>query len=159
MVDIVSSSSQRYTDRCNFQEYEINQENEEDCSICLTSLKTEQFIYKTICDHLFHKICLYNWLTSNSSNLACPICRTNLVGNISISRENNNSNNIEEEPQEEESHNFRIWQNRFLYDYTIEYFDYTLNDPSYTRSERDALRSLANRTQQFVSFSSRPYSR
>lgn len=51
----------------------INEELEEDiCVICLQPIKYKYLVYKTNCNHTFHKGCLHEWLCANNS---CPICR------------------------------------------------------------------------------------
>jgi hypothetical protein len=45
-----------------------------DCSICLKKLEINQWIHKTICNHLFHIDCLNEWILKNS-NPNCPNCR------------------------------------------------------------------------------------
>lgn len=56
------------------------------CSICLEDLGTQQAIYKTPCNHLFHNDCLNGYCETqgrldNQTGmfvLPCPLCRTNL---------------------------------------------------------------------------------
>ena len=43
-----------------------------ECSICLT--KIENDVYKTSCNHIFHRKCYEQWL---NYNLKCPLCRSN----------------------------------------------------------------------------------
>ncbi len=45
------------------------------CSVCLIEFEMEDLVRKTICDHLFHKECLEQWLKKHEN---CPICRKNL---------------------------------------------------------------------------------
>jgi hypothetical protein len=52
----------------------IDNNNDNDCPICLEKLKTEQTI-ETECKHNFHRECLYK---SFERNFLCPICRRNL---------------------------------------------------------------------------------
>lgn len=50
---------------------------EHDCSVCLTRFKPESEINRLSCGHLFHKVCLEQWL--NYWNVTCPLCRTPLM--------------------------------------------------------------------------------
>ena len=51
----------------------VNDDYEEDiCIICLLPIKYKYLVYKTNCNHTFHKKCLHEWLCINKS---CPICR------------------------------------------------------------------------------------
>jgi hypothetical protein len=43
--------------------------------VCLIEFEMEDLVRKTICDHLFHKECLEQWLKKHEN---CPICRKNL---------------------------------------------------------------------------------
>ncbi|KAL3532825.1 hypothetical protein ACH5RR_006346 [Cinchona calisaya] len=45
----------------------------EDCSICMERFFEGQTIVKTSCSHVFHRICLFNWLLRANS---CPYCRS-----------------------------------------------------------------------------------
>jgi len=57
-----------------------NNDNDNDCPICLEKLKTQRSI-ETECKHNFHKECLYK---SFERNFLCPICRRNLQRNLII---------------------------------------------------------------------------
>ncbi len=50
------------------------QEGDEKCSICLENLEKEA--KKTICNHVFHKQCIYEWINNNKNT--CPLCRKNI---------------------------------------------------------------------------------
>ncbi|GFH44543.1 predicted protein [Chaetoceros tenuissimus] len=56
--------------------------NEEVCSICLetcgTHLKNNKVISPSNCSHKFHKECIMEWFLSQSSNLTCPDCRSQM---------------------------------------------------------------------------------
>ena len=47
----------------------------DDCSICLNSLKDDHAVKLNKCNHIFHKGCLDTWIITN---LNCPLCRINL---------------------------------------------------------------------------------
>jgi hypothetical protein len=51
-----------------------NQDNNQDkCPICLEEMKTKK---QTLCNHLFHKECIEEWIKNNKNT--CPLCRKNL---------------------------------------------------------------------------------
>ena len=58
----------------------IDDNNDNDCPICLEKLKTQQSI-ETECKHNFHRECLFK---SFERNFLCPICRRNLQRNLII---------------------------------------------------------------------------
>ena len=52
-----------------------------ECAICYCFISEDKKIPETrcsTCKHLFHKLCLYKWLSTSSQN-TCPLCR-NLIG-------------------------------------------------------------------------------
>jgi len=46
----------------------------EDCPICTEDLG-ERFYLPLACGHSFHHDCIRTWVTSNTSNRSCPMCR------------------------------------------------------------------------------------
>ena len=44
------------------------------CFICLEQFEKHQKIGKLLCNHYFHKDCIYKWLKTNPT---CPLCREN----------------------------------------------------------------------------------
>jgi hypothetical protein len=48
------------------------------CSICLKNFEVNQWIHKTICNHLFHINCLNKWILKNSEP-NCPNCRKKIL--------------------------------------------------------------------------------
>lgn len=48
----------------------------ENCSICLEDCSKEKNIVVTICHHLYHTGCIFQWLKRGSHT--CPICRSDL---------------------------------------------------------------------------------
>lgn len=69
----------------------LDQYNPDDiCSICQEPLGTQQAIYKTPCNHLFHNNCLNQYCEmegrinpqTGAFTLSCPLCRSNLDENI-----------------------------------------------------------------------------
>ena len=48
----------------------------EECSICLGNLNSnKKMLVRTKCNHVYHMICLENWLSRKES---CPMCRTDI---------------------------------------------------------------------------------
>ena len=45
------------------------------CSICLENLKDNNCVILN-CEHIYHKICIKEWLKKNNS---CPNCRINII--------------------------------------------------------------------------------
>lgn len=61
------------------------QEGEEDrCTICITDLEHEEQIRKLPCNHIFHPQCVDKWLLQDSR---CPMCKFDV--NISLKQQNN----------------------------------------------------------------------
>ncbi|KAI4329144.1 hypothetical protein L6164_021440 [Bauhinia variegata] len=47
-----------------------------DCSICLTAFEEDDCMRQlSNCKHIFHKVCIDQWLASHSG---CPLCRTKI---------------------------------------------------------------------------------
>ena len=53
------------------QEMRINESNKT-CSICITNFVKHDVVYSLPCKHIFHRNCVGDWLTINST---CPLCR------------------------------------------------------------------------------------
>ena len=49
----------------------------EECRVCLLDIENENVKIITICNHKFHKNCLFTWL-NRSADKSCPLCRTTL---------------------------------------------------------------------------------
>ena len=50
-------------------------ENNKECSICISGIECDQKIYSLSCGHIYHEICLKEWLTRQTT---CPECRKHL---------------------------------------------------------------------------------
>ena len=65
----------------NVKEYIFNKENtkiDELCSICLEGLNNNDTIFKTDCNHFYHKQCIKPWIENQieeNSKIKCPMCR------------------------------------------------------------------------------------
>jgi hypothetical protein len=54
----------------------LNDNNDDDCTICLEEFNNDDEIVKLKCNHLFHSKCIDDWIEKNQS---CPLCRVNLL--------------------------------------------------------------------------------
>lgn len=63
-------------------------DNYGECSVCLQPMTNAQNneIRRSICDHIFHKNCIENWLQYNTT---CPICRAILVPDFQMNEDRN----------------------------------------------------------------------
>ena len=53
---------------------------ENNCSICFDDYETNKVIRKiSRCGHLFHSICLENWIAKNIKEPRCPLCNLNIM--------------------------------------------------------------------------------
>jgi len=55
--------------------YQLDENEMEECSICLEKFNINEKVFKTPCNHLFHATCITEWLYKNKT---CPICRNDL---------------------------------------------------------------------------------
>ena len=66
-------SKHEHTDfNSNLNEFDENAQLTDDCIVCMTQDKRK--IYKTQCNHIFHRSCLSRWVHSTKYS-TCPICR------------------------------------------------------------------------------------
>jgi len=57
-------------------------QSEENCSVCLDPLNNTE-VYKTKCSHIFHVVCMKNYVNSNQFNeVKCPNCRETLFTSL-----------------------------------------------------------------------------
>ncbi len=55
------------------------------CTVCIQELISESRIRKiTVCGHLFHDVCITQWLVGNS--MTCPICRVVVSAEVPVPR-------------------------------------------------------------------------
>ena len=54
----------------------LNNDEDNDCTICLEEFNNDEEIIKLKCNHLFHSKCIDDWIKKNQS---CPLCRLNLL--------------------------------------------------------------------------------
>ncbi|XP_075747877.1 E3 ubiquitin-protein ligase ARK2C-like [Rhipicephalus microplus] len=52
-----------------------SEDNVEKCTICLSELEDNEEVRRLPCMHLFHIVCVDQWLTTNKR---CPICRVDI---------------------------------------------------------------------------------
>ena len=58
---------------------DVTEYNKNDlCPICLEDYGTEQAIFKTPCNHMFHNNCLNKYCERNQGNVVCPVCRSDI---------------------------------------------------------------------------------
>ncbi|XP_067874009.1 E3 ubiquitin-protein ligase Arkadia isoform X2 [Heterodontus francisci] len=58
----------------------IEDDTEEKCTICLSILEEGEDVRRLPCMHLFHQVCVDQWLTTNKK---CPICRVDIEAQLS----------------------------------------------------------------------------
>lgn len=56
------------------------EDTEEKCTICLSMLEEGEDVRRLPCMHLFHQLCVDQWLTTNKK---CPICRVDIEAQLS----------------------------------------------------------------------------
>uniref|UniRef100_W5N868 RING-type E3 ubiquitin transferase n=1 Tax=Lepisosteus oculatus TaxID=7918 RepID=W5N868_LEPOC len=56
------------------------EDTEEKCTICLSILEEGEDVRRLPCMHLFHQLCVDQWLTTNKK---CPICRVDIEAQLS----------------------------------------------------------------------------
>lgn len=49
--------------------------NQSECPICLEKIYNIKSSWITMCGHLFHKKCLYDWEFKTRCKSSCPVCR------------------------------------------------------------------------------------
>jgi len=54
--------------------YNQNDLQEEECSICLEIFQQKDKILILPCYHFFHKECINKWISKNNGILKCPYC-------------------------------------------------------------------------------------
>ena len=52
--------------------FSIDTEITKSCSICIANLNKTDLVSLLFCKHLFHTVCIEEWLNSNNT---CPLCR------------------------------------------------------------------------------------
>ncbi len=69
-----------------------------ECSVCYENLNLQNIV-NTRCDHVFCKDCFWKWASNNNT---CPMCRSGVVTNVSLNKEESSLRaNIFELTQEE----------------------------------------------------------
>lgn len=72
----VCGRHKRFMERAKKQKKNV-QELDFDCAICCIPLRSEIFLAKTNCGHMFHKKCILKWRESGEYGKLCPICKRN----------------------------------------------------------------------------------
>lgn len=57
-----------------------DEDTEEKCTICLSILEEGEDVRRLPCMHLFHQLCVDQWLLTNKK---CPICRVDIEAQLS----------------------------------------------------------------------------
>jgi hypothetical protein len=55
----------------------VKESSDNECSICLDTIKVGEFEKTLICKHSFHKKCIDRWFKKD--NDSCPMCRLNII--------------------------------------------------------------------------------
>ncbi|XP_069480481.1 E3 ubiquitin-protein ligase Arkadia isoform X4 [Ambystoma mexicanum] len=61
------------------EELELEEDTEEKCTICLSILEEGEDVRRLPCMHLFHQVCVDQWLITNKK---CPICRVDIEAQL-----------------------------------------------------------------------------
>lgn len=69
--DVVASLST--TDMDNLNKYKLEKSLDDPCSICKTSMDTDEEVYRLECGHIHHSECIEPWF--KQYNYKCPMCR------------------------------------------------------------------------------------
>jgi hypothetical protein len=56
--------------------YGNNQNQNNECVICMENFENHHNIFKTVCNHIYHKDCIMKWIFQN---INCPICRKKIM--------------------------------------------------------------------------------
>lgn len=56
------------------------------CKICLFTIANGEIVSSTVCDHIFHKLCLLQWIDNEHFN-GCPTCRNTMEQAHTLSKE------------------------------------------------------------------------
>ncbi|XP_069768072.1 E3 ubiquitin-protein ligase Arkadia isoform X5 [Narcine bancroftii] len=62
----------------------IEDDTEEKCTICLSILEEGEDVRRLPCMHLFHQVCVDQWLATNKK---CPICRVDIEAQLSADQD------------------------------------------------------------------------
>jgi hypothetical protein len=74
-----------------------------DCSICIDNLRKGNEVIKLKCNHIFHKECIKSYLMNYDNK--CPLCRKNILSkedeanDVNEANEVNNTNELNEIPE------------------------------------------------------------
>lgn len=74
MDDVKQYNGIKKEDMDKLEEYNIKEDSEDSCCICMMNFDKETKMVKLPCGHEFHSECIKKWFTD--SNNVCPICKT-----------------------------------------------------------------------------------
>ncbi|KAJ3593057.1 hypothetical protein NHX12_005395 [Muraenolepis orangiensis] len=72
--------SRKLLDKQEEEEVADEEDTEEKCTICLSILEEGEDVRRLPCMHLFHQLCVDQWLLTNKK---CPICRVDIEAQLS----------------------------------------------------------------------------
>ncbi|XP_063045802.1 E3 ubiquitin-protein ligase Arkadia [Engraulis encrasicolus] len=75
-----SSTSRKLHGKQQEEEEGAEEDTEEKCTICLSILEEGEDVRRLPCMHLFHQLCVDQWLLTNKK---CPICRVDIEAQLS----------------------------------------------------------------------------
>ncbi|XP_077084706.1 E3 ubiquitin-protein ligase Arkadia isoform X1 [Siphateles boraxobius] len=78
--NMLSTSNSRKLHGKQEEEEEAEEDTEEKCTICLSILEEGEDVRRLPCMHLFHQLCVDQWLLTNKK---CPICRVDIEAQLS----------------------------------------------------------------------------
>ncbi|KAL4476287.1 hypothetical protein ABPG74_010020 [Tetrahymena malaccensis] len=67
---------EKYMPAMIYKEIDMNKNEQEECTICLEGYQEEDKVRISICGHLYHQICIDQWLVAHTN---CPYCRQELT--------------------------------------------------------------------------------
>ncbi|KAL2076305.1 hypothetical protein ACEWY4_028098 [Coilia grayii] len=79
-TNMQASSTSRKLQGKQEEEEEAEEDTEEKCTICLSILEEGEDVRRLPCMHLFHQLCVDQWLLTNKK---CPICRVDIEAQLS----------------------------------------------------------------------------
>ena len=77
MEDVKKYNGIKEEDLNKLKEFNIKEDSEESCCICMMNFDKESKMIELPCGHTFHSFCIKKWFTDSSNT--CPICKRNMV--------------------------------------------------------------------------------
>lgn len=73
MEDVKKYNGIKEQDLNNLKEYNIKEDSQDSCCICMMNFDKETKMVELPCGHKFHSFCIKKWFTESSNT--CPICK------------------------------------------------------------------------------------